>query len=796
MKRKWWVLFVLATLVVTTFVSSSPVGAVSSKTANMPPNEGKIARALMDQGVIAPGASDDEIQAAVDAYLKLKLSTPNLAVLERNADNPDYKVLAKKQQGAIERNRNRADVAGLRGKKLGQRVDVEPAVPQEWTGDVKLDRILVLLVEFPDPEHNNLPQPDELNNADFWTSNFSREHYQDMLFTEGGYTTPEGLHLKSMTDYFLEQSGGSYTVTGDVYGWYMASQPESYYGDDWAGGGHDNNAPGVPQDLIDEVALAAAADGVPLWEYDTEDPYDVDGDGDLDEPDGIVDHLMVIHAGAGQEGGGGAQGNDSIWSHSSSTWCVACPEANVPYWGGTVVYNYTIMPEDGAIGVFCHEFGHDLGLPDEYDTIYSGESSVAFWSLMASGSWLGNPLGTEPAGISTWGRMVLGQTLGGRWVTPARLRYSDLTSAGTTFLLDQATTAGLNYPAVRVDLPPHQLLVNVPHGGSYEWFGGKGDEIDTTLYRSVDLTGASSATLDFWTWYNIEEFWDFGFVQASTDGGATWIPLVSPTMTDVIDPSGMESIAANLPGYTGSSGGWIHETIDLSGYAGQSILLQFRYMTDWATSLEGFFVDDITVTADGVTVFYDGAESFDPGWTSSGWTRDMGYSWKNHYYMLEWRNHSGFDTALGYCYNFVNAATSTVEWFSYDPGLLVWYRDTAYSDNWVGVHPGHGFLLVVDANPNPDIIKGVQGVPWRTRIQVRDAAFSLEPSSDAYLTYGGETHYYPGSPAQPIFSDARRYWSAKDADNSAIVTNYNVGFRVLGEAPDRSAALISVFLRK
>ena len=65
-----------------------------------------------------------------------------------------------------------------------------------------------------------------------------------------------------------------------------------------------------------------------------------------------------------------------------------------PQGKGIWAYNYTINPEDGDIGVFCHEFGHDLGLPDEYDySSTTGDATSGFWTLMASGSWLGRQWG-------------------------------------------------------------------------------------------------------------------------------------------------------------------------------------------------------------------------------------------------------------------------------------------------------------------------------------------------------------------------------------------------------------------
>ena len=80
-------------------------------------------------------------------------------------------------------------------------------------------------------------------------------------------------------------------------------------------------------------------------------------------------------------------------------------------------YDYTIQPADGAAGVFAHEYGHDLGLPDEYDTQYTGEGeAVAYWSIMASGSWAGKIPGTEPTGFSAWSKEFLQAAHGGNWL--------------------------------------------------------------------------------------------------------------------------------------------------------------------------------------------------------------------------------------------------------------------------------------------------------------------------------------------------------------------------------------------
>ena len=52
------------------------------------------------------------------------------------------------------------------------------------------------------------------------------------------------------------------------------------------------------------------------------------------------------------------------------------------------------------------------------------------------------------------------------------------------------------------------------------------DDADVRLTRSVDVPSGSDVR--FWSWnnYTIEEFWDYGFIEVSTDDGATWEQLV------------------------------------------------------------------------------------------------------------------------------------------------------------------------------------------------------------------------------------------------------------------------------
>jgi hypothetical protein len=177
---------------------------------------------------------------------------------------------------------------------------------------------------------------------------------------------------------------------------------------------------------------------------------------------------------------------------------------------------------------------------------------------------------------------------------------------------------------VQVDFAGATLvgLANMtPHSGKYVWWGEAANSSDTTLTREFDLSGVKSATLTFWTWYDIEQDFDYAYVEVSTDG-QHWKTLRGPSTTNS-NPNG-----ANYGnGYTGKSGvpssgkssaKWVQEKIDLSDYAGERIQLRFEYLTDLGVTHAGFFVDDIEVPE--INYRYD-AEAGDAGWLAQGFIR-------------------------------------------------------------------------------------------------------------------------------------------------------------------------------
>lgn len=210
----------------------------------------------------------------------------------------------------------------------------------------------------------------------------------------------------SMTDYYEEISYGQFSVTGTVYGWYQVSGNTQYY--------HRENE--HTYELIIE-GLEMSDPEVDYGQYDNDGPDGIPNSGD---DDGVVDQLVVIHSGTGGEYGG-----PEIWSHSwrlSGAGSGAYTTDDSAAGGGMISVNgYVIQPavdnvgEMEGIGVFCHEFGHALGLPDLYDRTgaedgpdYEESEGIGNWGLMAAGGIESS----RPSHMCAWSKEVMG------WVTP------------------------------------------------------------------------------------------------------------------------------------------------------------------------------------------------------------------------------------------------------------------------------------------------------------------------------------------------------------------------------------------
>ncbi len=653
----------------------------------------------------------------------------------------------------------------------------------------RTDKVFVFLVEFGDQRHpnypdqdtspdtagpvrydgpsfNEIPEPGPQDNTTQWRKRYSKQYYRDLYFGTGR-------GVESLKTYYERQSSGRYSVEGMVTDFTVVPYNQARYGrsDGYPCASNVcSNTWNIVSDGMDQWFADQKAAGrtdaqikQTVAQYDIRDRYDFDGDGNFDEPDGYIDRFQIIHAGGDQADRDPIYGEDAIWSHRWKAFQngdgVFGPADNLD--GGHQIGNtgiwvadYTIQPENGGLSVVAHEYGHDLGLPDHYDTAAAGDNPVNWWTLMAQSrvSAAGDQgIGTRAADLGVWDKLQLG------W-----LDYETVVAGQKrTINLGPHEYNSKKPQGVAVVLPDKSTdtALATPPEGTKQWWSGQGDDYEPSMSRADLAIPAVGATLSLKAQYNIEKDYDYAFFEVEVPAGSgEWTQLP----TTALDPDADADF--DEVGIDGVSDGYVSISYDLTPYAGQTIGFRARYRTDGAVQGQdpdlgwsGLFVDDIVVTdSGGEVVFADGAENPPNGWDLDGFTSVGGTitAVTDRFYLASNRAYVSYDKYLRtgpYNFSFPDRP-NFVEKFPYQNGLLVNYWDASYSDNNTSQHPGEGLVLPVDAHPR--VIFNLQGEAWRGRIQTYDAPFGLERADSFHLTSDGRRSYIRGAKANPLFDDS------------------------------------------
>ena len=267
----------------------------------------------------------------------------------------------------------------------------------------------------------------------------------------------------------------------------------------------------------------------------------------------------------------------------------------LPGQGATDIGKLAAEPGTGTDGV--RKFLSDVGEKRSFEQV------VADWAIAN--------LLDQPAGPYSYPTRDVGPAATQR-VSATGPVAADVHQFGTDYLELQATDfSGPVDVSFSADAQVPVIAGEAQANGAF-WYSGRGDNIDATMTRELDLSKVKTATLTFRTWFDTERWFDWGYAEVSKDGGQTWQVLAGQhTSTD--DPLG----SSFGPGYTGRSGGgaqaaWVNERIDLTPYAGAKVLLRFELVNDDGTNLPGWAIDDIAVPEIG---FRDGGDS------TNGWER-------------------------------------------------------------------------------------------------------------------------------------------------------------------------------
>ena len=717
--------FLVSSFFMMNIALAAPLNSVTAD-ANIVDKE-RVLYWLIKRGEVASNASNAEKEQAVEAFIARSKGPKRISL----------------QEASFEASRAK------KGKKTNKLVSF--AAPQAQSITNKTVKVLAVLVDFPDLPHddNGLSSSD----TSMYYSAYPADHYKNLLFSTNGYAGPSGQTLMTGYEYYQAESGGSFFFTGDVKGWYRAASNAATYG------GNDSTDNDIGAlDLVKEAVTAAIAQmsSSELATYDIEDPYDINGNGNFDEPDGAIDHVMIFHSSIGEETGGGMLGADAIWSHRASINPFTIPGSSM------MLSSYTIQPIDAALGVCVHEFGHDLGLPDEYDISGEGKGSpVGYWSVMASGSWGGAIRGTEPTGFSPYARSYLQERYQGNWVSEQKVQLSTLDSSG----LDVALVEAVNHEQVNqisMAVPAAPLAFTPPYNGEYQFYSEQGDMINHAMSFDVVLPAVTPLTLLMKAHWNIEL--DYDYAQVMVDGTAlagNYTKASNPQNSARNIITGKSSALAAAEG----SESWVELEYDLSPYAGRTVQLSINYVTDQAVGDYGIVIDDISINQAETQVLFDGAENATDtvyaGFLRVTDTRPG----KDRRYIVQLRSQQGVDKGL----------LSQ----RYDPGVLLWFENEDYNSNEVSKHAGYSLIGVVDADQN---LIGNLG----TEVQVRDAAFSL--FNQSFYRFGTiEDEHLSG---HKLFEDSTDYSAPLQPESGMVLTELGISMEVMAQAEDSSTAMV------
>lgn len=476
------------------------------------------------------------------------------------------------------------NIANFRFDKLGHPQIQSDSINPVLAAEDRPHKILIIPVRFPELGYDRYAgdeNQDQMNNT--W--------FQDLLFEGGVSQAKEG----TLTHYFQHQSHGQYNVTGKIFPVVKLDKPLSHYGRPVQNADGTWRSDKASDELVVETLMAAyaAEPDFPWQEYDQWDPKDFDGDGNRDEPDGYIDHFVMIVAGKGQASCHGLYKLDEklntnstpetfdtlnqdekacadrIWPHRSSisqnldSGPVTEGQRNVrggiDIGNGLWVLDYNMQSEYTEVSTFIHEFAHSLGLPDVYAR--STSNSTGSWTAMSATT------SPEPQELSSWSRMMLG------WMKPCVIRSPAFggTTDGEVLLqtMNDWSTGDSAAPlceSAMVILPPKYLDIDLgpleDRHGQQAAYSGQGNDMFRTLSRRFDFSGVgpeTDLTLELDTWFVIEAEWDYLYVEVAGPDGV--FKRILPSDKESIDDktSVMSSAKGHegegsTPGFTGRSG--------------------------------------------------------------------------------------------------------------------------------------------------------------------------------------------------------------------------------------------------
>ena len=386
---------------------------------------------------------------------------------------------------------------------------------------------------FPDdtagPVHNQMPKPGADDNSTYWTRTSPAEHYMDMFHVRQDGESFKDFYLKHVQRPLPRQGRRLRLGQGALQRGPLRSRPVTQDADGyWTYHQRHGATPGTtPRRRRQDDA---ADQGLPRSSSTRSTATTTTTTATSTSRDGYIDHFQAIHAGEGEEAGGGAQGADAIWSHR---WYAYSNDAGKTgptgnklggvQIGDTGIWigDYTTEPENGGLGVFCPRV-RPRPRPARPLRHRGGDNGTGFWTLM-SGRLVAEPRRATRSAPrrATWAPGEAPPRLARLQRPRGRRRHQRHAPSGRSARRTTRRRRGAGRGRHAAAGQVHGRR-GPARAGTHYFYSGNSDSRDATLTSPEVTVPADNPTLTARVSYSIENDWDYAFTKVSTDGGATW----------------------------------------------------------------------------------------------------------------------------------------------------------------------------------------------------------------------------------------------------------------------------------
>ncbi|MBI4283376.1 MAG: immune inhibitor A, partial [Chloroflexi bacterium] len=318
--------------------------------------------------------------------------------------------------------------------------------------------------------------------------------------------------------------------------------------------------------------------------------------------------LDNMEAGTAKWEWGSPWGQTTASAHSSSTsWSDSPVGAYADNTNTALTTTINLAQAGSPILTFWHRYSLEQNLDYGYVEVSTngGNTWTQVFVVSGNGEWKWEKVNLKPYAGSVIGlRFRLASNANGitgdGWYIDDVNIAEGITSATYPFFDNMENGLGSWFYS-----SPWGQTTSLSHSAGNSWtdspFGSYVNNTDTSLWTTINLSMAVMPVLDFWHKYSLEKNKDFGYIEASINGGSTWTRIYFVT----------------------GGNDWVNEKVDLSGYTGQAqVMLRFRLVSDASGTADGWYIDDVSINETPFAISYPFSDDMESGpgkWLSSSW---------------------------------------------------------------------------------------------------------------------------------------------------------------------------------